>query len=230
MNARWVWTNRRLPSGGFAHDAKDVGGPVLVDSLEMARAPMYLHWSTGECEWLREARGTADFIAKHLIEAQTGGFLTAVQPAGAFMHKAMKRKDDNVLATRLFNDLFGYTADACYREVAEAGMGYLSSEAVLEAFYFLPGVSQAEQELRKQRLYLNVVGAKYDPAAAKLHAAVLAFAALHKRAGWWDRSEGPLANAEVRYPQMPTVAAFACSGIFCSLPATTRSRAARRYE
>lgn len=125
------------------------------------------------------------------------------------MHNVAKPKDDNVLAIRLFNDFCSYTADARYREVVEAGMGYLSSEAVLDAFYFLPGILQAEQEWPKELLHLTVVRVKDRPAEAKQYGVVLAFPALHKRAEWWGRSEGPLVNANVRYPQMPTAAAFA---------------------
>jgi uncharacterized protein len=130
-HARWVLQNRRLRNRGFGHDANDTGGPFLADSLEMARALLHLHRSTGDRQWLSEARTTADFMVKHLVDPATGGFLAAANPAGKFMHQAIKQKDDNVLTTRFFNDLCGYTGDKRYREVAEAGMDYLASDAVL---------------------------------------------------------------------------------------------------
>jgi hypothetical protein len=42
-----------------------------------------------------------------------------------------------------------------------------------------------------------------------------------KRAEWWDKREGPLANADVDYPDYPDgPAAFACTKTYCSLPVT----------
>jgi len=99
-------------------------------------------------------------------------------------------------------------------------MGYLSSDAVLEAWWYLPGVLQAEHELTREPIHVTVVGAKTDPRSASLYKAALAYAAIHKRADWWDRDEGPLANDTVAYPQLAKPAAFACSGNICSLPVT----------
>ncbi len=65
-----------------------------------------------------------------------------------------------------------------------------------------------------------VVGAKDDPRSASLYKAALAYAAVHKRADWWDRAEGPLPNNTVAYPELAKPAAFACSGNICSLPVT----------
>jgi uncharacterized protein YyaL (SSP411 family) len=213
-NARWVMANRSLPGGGFRHDAVDTGGPYLADTLEMGRALLHLHRSTGEREWLTAANAAGEFLIANFTDSDTGGFLAATAPAETFMQKAIKQKDDNVLATRYLNHLYAYTGEARFREAAEAGMGYLTSDAVLEAWWYLPGVLQAEHELTREPIHVTVVGAKTDPRAA------LAYAAVHKRADWWDRAEGPLQNDTVAYPELAKPAAFACSGDVCSLPVT----------
>ena len=218
--------NRALPGGGYSHDAEDKGGPYLADTLEMGRAFIHLHRSTGERRWLDAAVGAGDFILANFVEDATGGFMAAAKPAQGFMTKAVKQKDDNVAATRLLNLLNAYTAADRFREAAEAGMGYLASDAVLEAFWYLPGVLQAEFELGEDALHVTVVGGHGNPKAAELYAAALAYPAVHKRAEWWDRSKGDLANPNVKYPQLATAAAFACSGNTCSLPVTDASAVA----
>ena len=62
--ARWALDNRALPDGGFRHAEQDKGGPYLADNVEMAKALLALHRSTGGREWLMHAQATADFVAK----------------------------------------------------------------------------------------------------------------------------------------------------------------------
>ena len=219
-NARWVLANRSLPGGGFRHDEVDSGGPYLADTLEMGRALLHLHRSTGEREWLAAATEAGNFLVANFTDEATGGFMAAARPAEAFMDKAIKQKDDNVLATRFLNHLYAYTGAVKFREASEAGMGYLTSDAVLDAWWYLPGVLQAEHELTREPIHVTVVGAKTDPRSENLYKAALAYAAVHKRADWWDRAEGPLTNDTVEYPELEKPAAFACSGNICSLPVT----------
>jgi hypothetical protein len=68
-----------------------------------------------------------------------------------------------------------YTGEAKYREIAEAGMGYLTSPPILDAYGFLPDVLQAEAEMLQEPVHLTVVGAKDDPRAAALVRAGLAY-------------------------------------------------------
>jgi len=99
-------------------------------------------------------------------------------------------------------------------------MGYLTSPAVTEAYFFLPGVLLAEYELTHEPVKATVVGGKRDPAAARLFQAALAYPTGYKLAQWWDRSEGRLPYHDVDYPPYPEAAAFACTSTFCSLPVT----------
>ena len=97
---------------------------------------------------------------------------------------------------------------------ARAGMGYLASDAVLEAYWFLPGVLQAESELKAEPVHVTVVGPHDDADAAKLYSAALAYPAVHKRAEWWDKRLGPLAN--------PARVTRQVVGPACSIPSASR--------
>jgi hypothetical protein len=219
--ADWALRERRLPDGGFRHADRDAGGPYLADSIEMAAALLALHRSTGDRKWLADATAASDFVARTFIDRKTGGFFASSSPDAAHLPKPIKQREDNVTATRLFALLAAYTGDKRYREIAEAGMGYLASPAVLEAAAFLPDVLLAEEELGNEPVHVTIVGPKGDARSAALQAAALAYPLAYKRAEWWDKREGPLANHDVDYPDYPDgPAAFACTRNFCSLPVT----------
>jgi uncharacterized protein YyaL (SSP411 family) len=219
--AEWALRERAMAGGGFRHAEQDKGGPYLADSLEMGAALLALHRSTGERKWLVAAMAAGDFIASHFVDAKTGGFVASASPDAKHLPKPIKQREDNVSTTRFFTLLAFYSGNARYREVAEAGMGYLASPAVLEAYGFLPDVLLAEEELRNEPVHVTVVGAKDDPRSAVLYTAALAYPLAYKRAEWWDKREGKLVNPDVDYPDYPDgPAAFACTRNFCSLPVT----------
>ncbi len=229
--AEWALRERALPGGGFRHAEKDSGGPYLSDSLEMAAAMLALHRSTGERRWLAAAVAAADYIARTFIDARTGAFVAAASPDAKHLSVPIKQREDNVTATRLFALLSFYTGQERYREIAEAGMGYLASPPILEAYGFLPDVLLAEAELRDEPVHVTIVGAKDDPRSAALHAAALRYPLAFKRVEWWDRSEGALPNPDVDYPDFPDgPAAFACTRNFCSLPVTDPAAIAAQID
>jgi uncharacterized protein YyaL (SSP411 family) len=229
--ARWALANRALPGSGFRHAEQDKGGPYLADNVEMAKALLTLHRSTGEREWLTQAQATADFIARTLIDPATGGFIVSASPEARQLTKPVKQREDNVTAVRTFNLLSSYTGESRYREIAEAGMGFLTSPPILDAFGFLPDVLLAEDELRNEPVHVTIVGSKDDPRSAALYRAALAYPLPNKRAEWWDKREGKLANIDVDYPDYPDgPAAFACTSTFCSYPVTEPQEIAAQLD
>jgi uncharacterized protein len=219
--ADWALRERSLPAGGFRHAERDAGGPYLADTIEMGAALLALHRSTGVRKWLTAASAAGDFIAKTFVDPRTGGFFTSASPDAKHLPKPIKQREDNVTATRFLALLAAYTGSARDREIAEAGMGYLASPAVLDAYGFLPDVLLAEEELRNEPVHVTIVGPKDEPRSAALYAAALRYPLSYKRAEWWDKREGPLVHHDVDYPDYPDgPAAFACTRNFCSLPVT----------
>jgi uncharacterized protein YyaL (SSP411 family) len=219
--ADWALRERAIAGGGFRHSDHDTGGPYLADTVEMGAALLALHRSTGERKWLGMAMASGNFIAATFIDPKTGGFIASASPDARHLPKPIKQREDNVTTTRFFTLLASYSGEARHREIAEAGMGYLASPAVLDAFAFLPDVLLAEEELRNEPVHVTVVGAKGDPRSAALFAGALAYPLAYKRAEWWDKAEGKLTNPDVDYPDYPDgPAAFACTRNFCSLPVT----------
>ena len=67
-------------------------------------------------------------------------------------------------------------------------------------------------------MHLTVIGPRADAATQALYDACLRVPSGYKRLEWWDRSEGPLMNADVNYPTLKRPAAFVCTEQRCSLP------------
>jgi uncharacterized protein YyaL (SSP411 family) len=216
--ADWVLAHRALSGGGFRHDAADRTGPYLDDTLSMGQAFVSLYRSSGERRWLADARAAMDYISAHFRDAQ-GGFISAPAPAGArgVFSAPARTLEQNAAVARLANLLQRYTADARYRRAARHALAFLAVAA--------PGSDQlhsdlllAARELANAPVHITVVGAKADPEAQALHAAALKFPADYMQVDWWDRSEGPLPNPEIQYPQLKRAAAFACTQNTCSTP------------
>ncbi len=222
--AQWVLANRTLPKGGFRHDARDAGGPYLDDTLAMGQAFLALYRSTGDRQWLRQARAAMDYIVLTFRDAR-GGFIAAPAPAnatGVFRDPA-RTIEENAAVARFANLLNRYTGDAQYRDAALHAMKYLAAAA--GGFDELhPDVLLADRELAGAPIHITVVGGKADPAARSLHAAALQFPASYLQVDWWDRSEGPLPNPEIRYPVLKRAAAFACTQNTCSTPVYEAAR------
>jgi uncharacterized protein YyaL (SSP411 family) len=76
----------------------------------------------------------------------------------------------------------------------------------------------SDYEINTAPIHIIVVGRKGDKAAIKLFSEARRYASSYLRVDWWDKSEGPLPNANVIYPEMEQAAAFVCSDNACSLP------------
>lgn len=212
--ARWALENRRLPGGGFRHDATDPAGPYLEDTLAMGRAFLGLYQVTGERSWLAHAEGAARFM-RSLFTVGEAGFVSAA-PDGVLAPRA--QTDENLMLARFANLLWHYTGNESYRADAQRAMRYLVSEAVALRRPSEAGVLIADIELSSAPLHLTVVGAKSDVGAREMFLAAQRAPTGYKRIEWWDRAEGRLPNPDVQYPELARAAGFVCTDSTCSLP------------
>ncbi len=212
----------RIKKGGFKHDRQDRAGPYLADNLSMAQALLSLYRSTADRKWLDETIRTLDYIASEFV-AEDGGFRTSLSResnAGVFA-TPVKLVEENTELARLFNLAFQYTANTRYRMLAEHGMHYLTSPALLASEPFFPGILLADIEMAEAPVHITIVGAKDDAAAQSLYATALNYPVSYKRQEWWDKKQGPLPNPDIQYPDVKHAAAFACGRNTCSLPVYT---------
>jgi len=215
--ADWVLARRALPGGGFRHDEKDPGGPFLDDTLAMGEAFVALYRSTGERRWLTAAHDSMDFLDRQFRDPR-GGYRSAPAPAhavGVFREPA-RTVEQNAQVARFANLLNRYTADQRYARDAVHAMKFVNSAAAPAQLH--TDVLEADRELANAPIHITVVGGKQDPASQALHAAALRFPAGYLQVDWWDKSEGPLPNPEIQYPQLRRAAAFACTQSTCSNP------------
>lgn len=218
--AEWAVAERRMPDGGFGRERPSASAAYLGDNLAMAEAALALYRSTAERRWLDLAIETAGYIDDR-FRSDPDGFQTAPPTADAFgvFQTPVRHLDENMAATRFFNLLWRYTGDARWRSAAEHGMQHLAAYAPFELF--LPHALLPDAELASEPAHATVVAPKSAPQAKALFATARAYPAGYYRLEWWDRSEGPLENPDVTYPDLEAPAAFACANGFCSLPVFT---------
>ena len=105
----------------------------------------------GRAQMAGRGRATGDYIARTFVDPRDRRLLRLGLARCQALPKPIKQREDNVTATRFFTLLAAYTGRRRYREIAEAGMGYLASPAVLDAYGFLPDVLQAEENCERAR-------------------------------------------------------------------------------
>jgi uncharacterized protein YyaL (SSP411 family) len=218
QSAHWALQHRALPGGGFRHgDKRSDDGPYLSDSLAMGRALLALYRVTGERQWLAHARKAADFIVVH-FKAPAAGFLPA-----AATHTPLPPLPDvaeNIATVRFLNLLSWYVGEPRLKQAAQHGMQFLSAVAA-DVDFEEAGILLADEELSGEPAHFTIVTPRKDRTADALFAVALRAAGSYKRVEWWDRSEGPLANADVPFPKLDKPAAFICASGRCSLPSFT---------
>jgi uncharacterized protein YyaL (SSP411 family) len=213
-SARWALAQRALPGGGFRHDGTDAAGPYLGDTLAMGRAFLQLYRSTGEREWLAHAAAAGDFIAARF--RAPAGYASAVR--GDAPIAPVPHLDENIALARFANLLARYSGSETHRAMARHALTYLAQRDVALERLTEAGILLADREFNRDPIHLTVIGPRGDAATQSLYTACLRVAAGYKRLDWWDRSQGPLMNADVNYPPLKRPAAFVCTEQRCSTP------------
>lgn len=217
--ADWVIANRTLAGGGFSHDAGDKSAPFLADNVAMTQALLSLYRSSGQRMWLTRAEQTLRFIDVQ-FRASDAGFVSAVASVSASGALAipLRNVDENTALARTANLAFRVTGNAADRAISESAMRLVAAADTIDARPFLPALILADRELSNDPTHITIVGSKDDPAAQALQVSALRYPTGYLRVDWWDRSEGPLPNPDVTYPNLAKAAAFICTGNACSLP------------
>ncbi|HET8942487.1 MAG TPA: DUF255 domain-containing protein, partial [Rudaea sp.] len=215
--ALWITAHRALANGGFGHGENDTAGPYLGDTLAMGRAFLALYRATAQREWLARSSAAADFIEANFARKQ-GGYVGA-KPTGPIT--ATPRIEENISLARFTNLLAHYTGKATQRATSESAMRWLASPETALSEITDPGILLADDELHGEPLHLTVTGSMSDPVARQLFVAMQHLPQWYKRIDWWDKTQGPLPNPDVRYPSPKRAAAFVCTQSRCSLPMFT---------
>ncbi len=213
--AEWILQNRALAGGGFRHDAMDIAGPYMAETLAMGRAFLALYEVTGQRRWLAHAEAAAKFIDANFSGGEAG-FITAKAPTDR-AYAPKPQRDENMQMARFGNLLALYSGNTVYRKMAERAMRYLASPQIAR---FLPtgGTLLANLELASEPIHITIVGHKDDPDAQALFHSAAGYPSGYLRLEWWDVREGRLPNPDVQYPELKNAAAFICTGSTCSAP------------
>ncbi len=216
--ANWIIANRSLPNGGYRHDAQDIAGPYLGDTLAMGRAFLTLYQATAKRVYLIRAQQAAAFINLHFkVPSGTPGFITSIPTGQMVLNQSQPDREENAMLVRFVNLLFQYTGNKTDKNMADEGMYYLAAPSIANMGYPAP-ILLSDQEITQEPMHLTVVGFKNDSNAKVLYKTALTYPSSYKKIEWWDTKEGPLPNADVEYPLLKKAAAFVCVNHRCSLP------------
>ena len=225
--ARWVEQQLKAADGGYRHGIDSKRARYLADNLAMAQAHLALYQLSADRGQLQAAVATADFVGQHFAKPGQG-FVTALDDGGPI--KPVPVLAENFEATRLFNLLAHFSGQARHRQWARDGLGFLLSEPVRSTPFEAAGVLLVDRELASDPLHLVVVGAKSDTSARQLYEQALKNMDGYTRIEWWDRSQGPLANNDVAFPEFGRAAGYVCTAQRCSAPSFEASRYAQQIE
>ncbi len=186
---------------------------TVQDSRDLQQLPAFgaayiaLYQVSGERRWIAEARA----LGTRVIE-----------------DTSFDKREFRVPRARFFNLLTHHTGESKFRE---ALFRYATQEfqAPTDTISWVNALL-LHYELSNPPLHLTVVGSKDQPRARELFEAALHYPMLHKRLEWWDRSEGPLPNADVAFPELPRPALFVCAERRCSLPIFEASAVEREIQ
>ena len=216
--ADWILANRAIEGGGFRHDATDVAGPYLGDSVAAARLFLALYAATGERPWLERTERTLTFVGTRFRREGVAGLVTAA--AAGPNDRPTPQRDENIMAARVANLAFHFTANPAHRALADEALRYLARPEVARRFN-TGGVLLADWERTRDPLHVTVVGARTEPVSRALLDTALREPAPYKRVELWDPAEGPLPHADVSFPPRSRPAAYLCTAGRCSAPADT---------
>ena len=148
--AGWVLANRALPAGGFRHADQDPAGPI---SPTMSRWRRRCWPCTARPASVDGLPGTGDRgLHRQDLRRSRDRRLRASAPLRTPGNWRSRSSSARTMSRAAHvQPAASYTGDARYREIAEAGMGYLTSPPILDAYGFLPDVLLAEAEMRKSR-------------------------------------------------------------------------------
>ena len=145
---QWIVINKTWSERGFRHSEMDVAGPYLSDTLYMGQAFLSLYLVTNDRKWLALAEQTLRFINKN-FEAPIAGYLTSKPSCETCAaRRPDSLVDENIILTRLANNVFKQTQNDYYHSIAKHGMRFLATEEIATQTITEPGILLADMELK----------------------------------------------------------------------------------
>jgi uncharacterized protein len=216
-SAQWIQKNRWMPAGGYSHDTADNGGPYLNDNIQMGAAFLRLYAVTGNREWLDSSIQTLEYI-KANFKSKSAGYLSTKTKPGALFPSSLSATE-NIQLARYANLLNQYSGKPVAQTVTTETMKYLANKSIAKSLFVSSGVLLAGFETANPPAHFTLLGKKDDAKARELWTSSLKYPLAYQRTEWWDKREGPLPKADVKYPDLAKAAVFVCTANRCSLPA-----------
>lgn len=216
----WIMSHRRGALGGLRHGEKQEPIEYLSDNLAVGRASLALYRVTADRRWLANAIKLGDHISA-TFTLPSGGLASASLNVRALPPAPVM--EENLSAARFLGLLHAYSGKLQHHQAAESALRWSIGSDTANPAFEEAGLLLADDVLSRPPLHLTVVGARKDPQAQALFKVASQFPSSDIRVEWLDRSEGPLPNQDVVYPNFPRAAGYSCEAQRCSAPRFTPS-------
>jgi len=220
----------KTDKGRLAHSWRDgkTSGPATLAGLGlMTGTAVSLYETTGDDDYLKQARAFADQAMDDHWDKKEGGFFASSQSVESVVVRIKPFDDDpnasgNAVMVRALARLYYLTGEAAYRERAEKTLSAFGGMAK-DPYLGISGLLNAADTLMTA-LQVVVVGRRDEPQAGELIGQVLARSlpsrVLQVIKPGETLPDGHPAQYKEQLDGLPT--AYVCRGTVCSLPATDR--------
>ncbi len=211
------WVVQAMPNEAAADDARM--RPLVTDEKPFLSAQAWfgtallaLHRVTGEDRWLDAADTIGSAAMTQLHDEDTGGFFATVPDATASIIAPRKPFEGNGTAASFFYDLWLYTKDEKYADVAEGAVRAVGQPAIIHREGKVAGeFAVALEKITTTYVEFSVVGDTRHPNAKALFDAGLNVFEPRKALHYEEPG---------RYPDRGVPSMYICNPDMCSIPIT----------
>ena len=194
--------------------------PFLSAQAWFGTALLALHRATGDVAWLDVADRVGQATLDALHDPQTGGFFATTPDATAAVIAPRKPLEANGTAASFFYDLWIYTKDDAYADIAHAAIRAVAQPHILRREGKITGeTAMALEKVTAAYVEFSIVGDIEHPNTKALFDAGLATYEPRKVLHY---------EAPGRYPDRGVPSMYICNPDFCSIPIEDPERVAKQ--
>lgn len=193
--------------------------PFLSAQAWFGTALLSLHRVTGEDRWLDQATQIADATLAALYDEENSGFFATSPDATAAVIAPRKPLESNGTAASFFFDLWVYTKDDDYKDIAANTIRAVADPSIIRREGRITGeFANALEKVTTSYVEFSIVGDREHPNAAALFAAGIDVFEPRKLLHY---------EAPGRYPDRGVPSMFICNPDMCSIPISDPAEVAK---
>ncbi|MHB1001568.1 MAG: thioredoxin domain-containing protein [Armatimonadota bacterium] len=204
----------------YADDEPQLPG-LLADQAYLAVALIDAYQTTGDRRYLIYAEKIAAFITTNMQDVVEGGFYFQIDDPHAIGELSERHKpfDENVVAARMFADLYHLTGYKSFKETAERTLHAINYPQITDTLIGA-GYGIVADLLMRNPVHIAIVGSRDNEQTQEMLTASLHAYEPTKLVQVLDPDQGPLVVGDQVYEAQETPMAYICVQNQCMPPVT----------